>query len=135
MPVMGRRRGNAARVAGWVMQIWDRIFSLSGTVESYTRELDFYRAEFHGALSMMAGAWSVNSTAQVTVYCDNQSVVAGFKKLRAAIGRDGLEVAPKFNHSVDLWEEVEHWCRKWKQQFNLEWVKGHREKRVRARVN
>ena len=68
-------------------------------------------------------------------YCDNKSVVDGFKRMRAAIGRDGTGAAPKFNHSVDLWEEVEHWCRKWRQQFVLEWSKGHPEKRDNTRVS
>ena len=107
----GSQRGKNGTY-GWVMKAPGRVHSSSGKVRSYTRELDSYRSELHGVLSMMAGAWSINSRAQVRAYCDNKSVVDGFKKMRAAIGRDGTGVAPKFNHSVDLWEEVEHWCRK-----------------------
>ena len=29
--------------------------------------------------------------------------------------------------------EVEYWCRKWKQQFMLEWAKGHSEARDASR--
>ena len=77
-------------VRGWVMQNWDEEFSSSGKVESYSRERNSYRAELHGLLSMMAGAWKIqlNSKAQVKAYCDNQNFVGGFKKLQAAIGRD-----------------------------------------------
>ena len=42
-------------------------------------------------------------------------------------------MAPKFNHSVDLWEEMGHWYRKWKQQFVLEWAEEHPEKRDPSR--
>ena len=45
---------------GWVMQTLDRVLSSSGKVTSYTRELDSYRAELHGVLSMMTGAWEVD---------------------------------------------------------------------------
>ena len=117
------------------MKVRDRVYSSSGKVRSYTRELDSYRSELHGVLSLMAGAWSINSRAQVRAYCDNKSVVDGFKRMHAAIGRDGTGVAPKFNHSVDLWEEVEHWCRKWKQQFVLKWSKVHQGDRDKTRAS
>ena len=55
---------------------------------------------------------------------DNQ----GFKKIRAAIGREGRGDAPNFKHYVDLWEEIEHYYRKWKQQIVLAWAKGHPER-------
>ena len=51
----------------------------------------------------------------------------GFEKEHVANGQDGTGVAPKFNHSVDLWEEVEHWCREWKQKFVLKRSKEHPE--------
>ena len=38
-------------------------------------------------------------------------------------------MVPEFDHSVDLWVEVEHWCRKWKQRCELEWVKENPEMR------
>ena len=82
---------------------------------------------------MMAGARKVNNRAPIKAFCDNQSVVDGFKKLRAAIGRDGAGVAPKFDHSVDLWEEIEHWSRKWKHYFVLEWAKFNPEERDATR--
>ena len=82
---------------------------------------------------MMAGAWKINKKAQVKAYCDNHGVVVGFKKMVKAIGRGGDGRAPVYKHSVDLWEEIEHWCRLWKQQFVLEWAKGHPEDRGPSR--
>ena len=130
----GSQRGENCTYS-WVMQTCDGEYSSLGKVRSYTRELDSYGSELHGVLSMMPDAWEVNSRAQVKACCVNQNDVEGFKKPRAAIGRDVTGVAPKFNHSVDFWEEAEQWCRKWKQQFMLEWAKGHREKRGPTRIS
>ena len=78
---------------------------------------------------MMAGAWEINSKALMTLYIDNEGVVKGFSRMRKAIGRNGDGKAPVFPHSVDLWNEVEHWCRKWKQRFTVIWIKSHPEDR------
>ena len=52
----------------------------------------------------------------------------GFKKMYAAIGREGRGVAPNFKHYVVLWEEIEHYYRKWKQRIVLACAKGHPER-------
>ena len=104
----GSQRGKNGTY-GWFLMTREGEFSSSGKVRSYTRELDSYRAELQGVLSMMAGAWKINKKAQVKAYCDNYGVVVGFKKMAKAIGRGGDGCAPVYKHSVDLWEEIEHW--------------------------
>ena len=93
---------------------------------SLTRDMDSYRAELHGTISLMAGAWdSVDEGDAVTAYCDNGSVVKEFKKVQAWVARGCREEAPTFKYSVDLWDEVIYWCKKWKLNFSLEWHRGH----------
>ena len=92
----GSQRGKNGTY-GWVMRTHDCVYSSSGKVRSNTRELNSYRSELHGVLSMMTGAWSVNSKAQVRSYCDNRSVVDGFKAVRSyrqRWERSGAKIQP-----------------------------------------
>ena len=64
--------------------------------------MDSYRTELHGTMSLMVGAWeSVHDGDTVTAYCDNGSVVKGFKKVRAWVARGCRGEAPTFKHSVE----------------------------------
>ena len=92
-----------------------------------------YRAELRGLMLMMAEAWEINSCAKVKAYCDNRSKVDGLKKFRNAIGQEVDGVAPNFKHAMDLWEEAGHWCWKWKQKFEIGWVKEYPEKQNTSR--
>ena len=105
---------------GWIlvgMMVWH---CSSGKVTSHTRDMDSYRAELHGLMSLMAGAWTVvDPDDEVDAYCDNESVWKGFMKIKRWIVGGMLGEPPKFNHSVDLWDEVVYWCKKWKIRFSL----------------
>ena len=67
--------------------------------------------------------------------CDNKSVVDGYEKIRKWEKDGGNGEPPKFNHSVDLWEEVRYWSGLWKGNFQLAWHKGHPEKRDPTRMS
>ena len=92
----------------------------AGKVQSHTRDMDSYRAELHGLMSVMAGAWSIKPRAAVKVYCDSESLVKGYHKMRAALGERGEGEPPVYRHSVDLWDEVAYWSRKWGDQLEVE---------------
>ena len=52
----------------------------SGKVVSLTRDMDSYRTELHGIMSLMVGAWGcLDDGDTVMAYCDNDSVVKGFR--------------------------------------------------------
>ena len=97
---------------GWIlvgMVIWH---CSSGKVTSHTRGMASYRAELHGLMSLMAGAWTVvDSYDEVDAYCDNESVWKGYMKIKRLMVKGILGEPPKFNHSVDLWDEVVYWCK------------------------
>jgi hypothetical protein len=115
---------------GWILMRQSEWRCSSGKVVSPTRDMDSYRVELHGTMSLMAGAWDiVDEGGTVTAYCDNDSVVKGFKRVRAWVARGCRGEAPTFKHSVDLWDEVIYWCKKWKLNFSLEWHRGHPEDR------
>ena len=54
--------------------------------------------------------------------------MGGSKKLRNGIGQERNGVAQKFKHLSVFCGEVKHSVRKWRQKFELVWVKGHPEK-------
>ena len=120
---------------GWIlvgMMVWH---CSSGKVTSHTRDMDSYRAELHGLMSLMAGAWTVvDPDDEVDAYCDNESVWKGFMKIKRWIVGGMLGEPPKFNHSVDLWDEVVYWCKKWTRRFSLNWARGHPETRDPTRL-
>ena len=49
--------------------------------------------------------------------------------MRAALGERGEGEPPVYRHSVDLWDEVAFWSRKWGDQLEVEWMRGHPELR------
>ena len=51
--------------------------------------------------------------------------------MRIRAWEDGGKVGefPKFDHSVDLWDEVRYWSGLWNGLFKLKWHRGHPEKR------
>ena len=115
---------------GWILMRQSEWRCASGKVVSLTRDMDSYRTELHGIMSLMAGAWEcVDDGDTVMAYCDNDSVVKGFKKVRVWVAGGCRGEAPTFKHSVDLWDEVIYWCKKWKLNFSLEWHRGHPEDR------
>ena len=114
---------------GWYMVGKNEDYCSAGKVQSHTRDMDSYRAELHGLMSVMAGAWSIKPRAAVKVYCDNESVVKGYHRMRAALGERGEGEPPVYRHSVDLWDEVAYWSRKWGDQLEVEWMRGHPELR------
>ena len=57
------------------------------------------------------------------------------KKIRKWEKSGGVGEFPKFNDSVDLWEEVRYWRGLWDGAFQLEWHKGHQEKRDPTRLS
>ena len=120
---------------GWIlvgMMVWH---CSSGKVMSHTRDMDSYRAELHGLMSLMAGAWTViDPDDEIDAYCDNESVWKGFMKIKRWMEGGMLGETPKFNHSVDLWDEVVYWCKKWKMRFSLNWTRGHPETRDPTRL-
>jgi len=65
----------------------------------------------------------------MTLICDNDSVVKGFKKVRVWVAGGCRGEAPTFKHSGDLWDEVICWCKNWKLNSSLEWYRGHPEDR------
>ena len=78
-------------------------------------------------MSLMAGSWKLKNAKRVKAKCDNESVVKGYKRIREWEKNGKQDEFPKFNHSVDLWEEVKWWSAKWDGKFELEWHKGHPE--------
>ena len=52
-----RPRGNC----GWYMVGKNEDYCSAGKVQSHTRAMDSYRAELHGLMSVMAGAWSLKT--------------------------------------------------------------------------
>ena len=101
----------------------------SGKVVSETRDIDSYRTELHGLMSMMAGAWRIKTFRIIKATCDNKRVVDGYMRIRA--WEEGWKVGefPKFNHSVDLWDEVRYWSGLWNGLFELKWHRWHPETR------
>ena len=65
----------------------------------------------------------------MTLICDNDSVVKGFKKVRVSVASGCRGEAPTFKHSGDLWDEVICWCKNWKLNSSLEWYRVHPEDR------
>ena len=120
---------------GWILIGGGRCQCSSGKVLSKTRDMDSYRTELHGLMSLMAGAWRMKKFRLIKAKCDNKSVVDGYEKIRKWEKGGGAGEFPKFNHSVDLWEEVRYWSGLWDGAFQLEWHKGHPERRDPTRLS
>jgi len=124
----GSQKGQSGTY-GWIMIVNGECYNSSGKVISKTKDMDAYRTELHGLMSLMAGSWKMRNAKRVKAKCDNESVVKGYKRIREWEKNGKQDEFPKFNHSVDLWEEVKWWSAKWDGKFELEWHKGHPEER------
>ena len=96
----------------WIMIVNGECYNSSGKVISKTKDMDAYRTELHGLMSVMAGSWKLKNANRVKAKCDNESVVKGYKRIREWEKNGKQDEFPKFNHSVDLWEEVKWWSAK-----------------------
>lgn len=83
---------------------------------------DSFRTETFGLLSAMVGMW--DHTLQrdsVTLFCDNLAVCKAHAKIRRGTGRQ--------RSSIDAWDEISVWARKWGERFRVRWQRGHVERR------
>jgi hypothetical protein len=108
---------------GWVANSPDGLKWGGGKCDLGWGGHDSFRTETFGLLSTMVSMWEhIPLQDTVTLWCDNLAVCKSYAKITRGTGRQ--------RSSVDAWDEIEVWTRRWGGRFKIRWQRGHVERRT-----